>query len=98
MAAAFIFPDRKVFSLGSHGFYPIVDCIRAAASVAETGLIEPIVRPTDEGFDFLKLDEEIDPQAFRSFYRIAFREYARCAESNDTAKLHSDYYDGIMAA
>jgi hypothetical protein len=98
MAAAFIFPNRKVFSLGNHGFYPIVDRIRAAASADESRIIESIVRPTDEGFDFLTLDEEIAPQAFRAFYRIASREYARCAESNEAAKVHPDYYDRIMAA
>ena len=98
MAAAFIFRNGEVFSLGNHGFYPIVDRVRASASPDESGMIEPIVRPTDEGFDFLNLDEEIASQAFRAFYRIAYREYARCAESKEAAKMHPDFYDGIMAA
>lgn len=98
MGGAFIFPNGEIFSLGSHGFYPIVDRVRAAASTDESRMIEPIVRPTDEGFDFLALDEEIAPLAFHAFYGIASREYARCTASNALAKMHPDFYDGIIAA
>ncbi len=98
MAGAFIFANRDVFSCGNHFFYPIVDRVRGAASADESAIIEPIVRAIDEGSDFLILDEEIATDAFQAFYRIAAREYARCAASNDEAKMHPDYYDATMAA
>jgi hypothetical protein len=96
MAGSILFPMEPHWTIGSHGFFPILDRIRAA--VPETGkqLIEPLFEPLDQGFQFLALDGDVSQEAFNAFYQVAEREYRRCIASEPEARMPEGFYAGIM--
>lgn len=95
MGATILFPQEPHWSVGSHGFWPIVDRIRASLTESDRLLVEPLFEPA-EVFQFIDLGEDVSPEAFWCFARAAISEFERCSKSEEAAQLPHKYYPGIM--
>lgn len=96
MAGTILFPSEPHWTVGSHGFFPVIDRIRAAVPDPWSHLVEPLFGPIDQGFPFIALDDDVTPEAFRAFYQVAAREYRRCLGSEAEARMPEGGYRGIM--
>ncbi len=96
MAGTILFESERHWTVGSHGFFPVVDRIRAATPEALKHLIEPLFEPIDHGFQFIALDEDATPESFRAFYLVTLKEYRRCLASEAEARLPQGFYRTIM--
>jgi hypothetical protein len=96
MAGTILFPSKPHWTVGSHGFFPVIDRIRAAVPDTWRHLVGPLFEPIDQGFQFIALDEDVTPEAFHAFYRVTVQEYRRCLGSEAEARMPEGYYSGIM--
>ncbi len=96
MAGTILFSSEPHWTVGSHGFFPVLDRIRAAVPETWRHLVEPLFEPIDQGFQFIALDEHATPESFLAFYKVTDQEYRRCLESEAEAKMPEGYYSGIM--
>ena len=72
MAGSVLISPVTTWTVGVHGFYPIVDRIRTQFPCADVA--EEIFSTIDQGFDLISLSD-LSAEHYMEFYRIASRSY-----------------------